>query len=247
MTTLFISDLHLQPSQPELLRACLDWLETHAHGIDALYLLGDIFEVWVGDDDDAQWLETISAALRAVNASGTAIYFMHGNRDFLLGEQFATRCGMQLLPESVVVDLYGHPTLLMHGDTLCTEDREYLVFRAQVRNPQVQQMLMSQTLEERRALAAMLREKSKMAASNKADDIMDVTADEVIRVMEANGVDRLIHGHTHRPARHDLSVSGSGKVAERIVLGDWRANDRAWYLRAENNGAIELVEFSLHA
>ncbi len=243
MTTLFISDLHLQPSQPELLRACLDWLETRTRGTDALYLLGDIFEAWVGDDDDAPWLETFSAALRNVHAGGTAIYFMHGNRDFLLGQQFAERCTMQILPESAVIDLYGHPTLLLHGDTLCTEDRDYLAFRAQVRNPQWQQAILSKPLAERRALAAMLREQSKMAGSNKAEDIMDVTPAEVVRAMEANGVDRLIHGHTHRPARHTLSVSG--KSAERIVLGDWRAGDRAWYVRAENDGAIELVEFPL--
>jgi UDP-2,3-diacylglucosamine hydrolase len=243
VTTLFISDLHLQPSQPELLRACLDWLAAQAHGIDALYLLGDIFEAWVGDDDDAPWLETFSAALQAVHASGTAIYFMHGNRDFLLGAQFAARCGMQLLPDSIVIDLYGHPTLLMHGDTLCTEDREYLAFRAQVRNPQFQQMVMSKSLDERRALAVMLREQSKMAASNKAEDIMDVTPNEVIRVMEANGVDRLIHGHTHRPARHKLSVSGA--PAERIVLGDWRNGDCMWYLRAESDQSIELIQQSI--
>lgn len=243
MTTFFISDLHLQPSQPELLRAFLDWLEKTARGADALYLLGDIFEAWIGDDDDAPWLEPFSAALHAVRESGTAIYFMHGNRDFLVGQQFAERCGMQLLPESTVIDLYGHPTLLLHGDTLCTEDHDYLAFRAQVRNPQLQQMILSKPLDERRKLAAMLREQSKMAGSNKAEDIMDVTPAEVIRVMESNGVDRMIHGHTHRPARHNISVSGA--TAERIVLGDWRANDRAWYVRAENNGAIELVEFKL--
>jgi UDP-2,3-diacylglucosamine hydrolase len=173
---------------------------------------------------------------------------MHGNRDFLLGQQFAERCAMQLLPESTVIDLYGHPTLLLHGDTLCTEDRAYLAFRAQVRNPQWQQMVLSKSLPERRALAASLREQSKMAGSNKAEDIMDVTPAEVVRVMEANGVDRLIHGHTHRPARHSISVSGlsvAAKAVERIVLGDWRANDRAWYVRAENNGSIELIEFPL--
>jgi UDP-2,3-diacylglucosamine hydrolase len=243
MTTLFISDLHLQPSQPELLRACLDWLETTARGADALYLLGDIFEAWIGDDDDAPWLETFSTALRSIRETGTAIYFMHGNRDFLVGKQFAERCGVQLLPEAIVIDLYGHPTLLMHGDTLCAEDREYLAFRAQVRNPQWQQMVLSKSLPERRTLAASLREQSKMAGSNKAEDIMDVTPAEVVRVMEAGGVNRLIHGHTHRPARHSISVSG--KPSERIVLGDWRANDRAWYLRAEKNGTVELVEFSL--
>lgn len=244
MTTLFISDLHLQPAQPDLLRACLHWLETTAHGAEELYLLGDIFEAWIGDDDDAPWLDSLCTALKGLSEAGTRIYFMHGNRDFLVGTQFATRCGMELLPESVVIDLYGHPTLLLHGDTLCTEDTGYLAFRAQVRNPQWQQMVLSKSIDERRALAAMLREQSKMAGSNKAEDIMDVTSAEVIRVMEANDVDRLIHGHTHRPARHDLTVSG--KAAERIVLGDWRDGDRAWYLRAEKNGDIELVEFLLH-
>ncbi|MDB6062081.1 MAG: UDP-2,3-diacylglucosamine diphosphatase [Verrucomicrobiaceae bacterium] len=248
MTTLFISDLHLQPSHPDLLRACLDWFETTARGADALYLLGDIFEAWIGDDDDAPWLDTFSAALRALNAGGIAIYFMHGNRDFLVGEQFAQRCAMQLLPESVVIDLYGHPTLLLHGDTLCTEDSAYLAFRAQVRNPQWQQMILSKSLPERRALAAMLREQSKMAGSNKAEDIMDVTPTEVARVLEINSVDRLIHGHTHRPARHGVAVrelSANGKTAERIVLGDWRENDCMWYVRAEPDQSIELIQQSI--
>ncbi|HEY3697784.1 MAG TPA: UDP-2,3-diacylglucosamine diphosphatase [Spongiibacteraceae bacterium] len=243
MTTLFISDLHLQPSQPQLLNACLTFLNESARGADALYLLGDLFEMWIGDDDDAAWLNDLSAALRQLHQRGTALYFMHGNRDFLLGEKFAERCGMQLLPETCVIDLYGRPALLLHGDTLCTEDMEYQAFRAQVRNPQWQQMILTHSLDERRFLAAQLRQQSKMAGSNKAEDIMDVTPEEVVKIMAANAVDLLIHGHTHRPARHELFVSE--RPAERIVLGDWRENDCMWYARAESNGALDLIHASL--
>jgi UDP-2,3-diacylglucosamine hydrolase len=243
VTTLFISDLHLQPSQPRLLDACLTFLDKHARGADALYLLGDLFEMWIGDDDDAAWLNDLSAALRQLHRRGTALYFMHGNRDFLLGEKFAERCGMQLLPETCVIDLYGRSALLLHGDTLCTEDKEYQAFRAQVRNPQWQQMILTHSLDERRFLAAQLRQQSKMAGSNKAEDIMDVTPEEVVKIMAANGVDLLIHGHTHRPARHELFVSE--RPAERIVLGDWRENDCMWYLRAEHDQSIELIRHAL--
>ena len=239
MTTLFISDLHLQPSHPRLLDACLQFLDTRALGIDALYILGDLFEVWIGDDDDAPWLRDFAAALQRVSASGTQIFFMHGNRDFLLGENFAARCGMQLLPETAVIDLYGRPVLLLHGDTLCTEDKDYLKFRAQVRNPQWQQMILAMDLEQRRLLAANLRQQSQMAGSNKAEDILDVTPAEVVNVMQAHGVDLLIHGHTHRPARHELIVSG--KPAERIVLGDWRENEGMQYVRAERDQTLELI------
>lgn len=242
MTTLFISDLHLQPSQPQLLDACLHFLDEQVRGAEALYLLGDIFEVWVGDDDDAAWINAVANALQQVHARGTALYFMRGNRDFLVGEEFTRRCAMQLLGDSAVIDLYGRPTLLLHGDTLCTEDKEYLAFRAQVRDPQWQQMILQFPLEQRRQLAAQLRQQSTMAASNKADDIMDVTPAEVTRVMAENKVDLLIHGHTHRPARHELSVSG--QAAERIVLGDWRAGDCMWYVRAEPD-ALMLEKLDL--
>jgi UDP-2,3-diacylglucosamine hydrolase len=244
MTTLFISDLHLQPSQPRLLDACLRFFNQQARGSDALYILGDLFEVWVGDDDDAPWLNDFANALQQLRANGTALYFMHGNRDFLLGNEFATRCGMELLGNFVVIDLYGRSTLLMHGDTLCTEDKEYLAFRAQIRNPQWQQMILSASLDQRRQLAAQLRQQSKMAASNKAEDIMDVTPAEVVRVMSENNVELLIHGHTHRPARHELTINESGKTVERIVLGDWRDNDCMWYVRADAQ-AIELIEFDI--
>lgn len=243
MTTLFISDLHLQPSQPELLSALLSWLDATARDAEALYILGDLFEVWIGDDDDAAWLDELSGALRQSSDRGTQLYFMHGNRDFLLGAAFAQRCGMTLLPESTVIDLYDRKALLLHGDTLCTEDRDYLAFRAQVHNPLWQQVVLSKPLAERRLMAAALRNESKMAGSNKDMAIMDVTSDEVERVLQEAGVDLLIHGHTHRPARHTLAVNG--KSAERIVLGDWGIRQGGWYVRADNDGSIELVKFPL--
>jgi UDP-2,3-diacylglucosamine hydrolase len=242
LSTLFISDLHLQLSQPALLRACLNWLGSTARGSEALYILGDLFEVWIGDDDDAPWLNELANALQELNNSGTRLYFMHGNRDFLLGADFARRCGMQLLPESTVIDLYGRPTLLLHGDTLCTEDVDYLAFRAQVRNPLWQQVVLSKSLAERRIMAGALRNESKMAGSNKEMAIMDVTQDEVIKTMAQAGVDLMIHGHTHRPARHAVTVREI--PAERIVLGDWNEHG-GWYLRARNDGSIELIKFPL--
>ena len=245
MTTLFISDLHLQPSQPRILQAGLEFLRTTARGAEALYILGDLFEVWVGDDDDAAWLPELRDTLNALHQAGTRLYFLHGNRDFLLGKNFAAQCGFELLPEAVVIDLYGRKTLLMHGDTLCTEDREYLAMRAQLHNPLWQQAALSKSLAERRQLAAALRMESKSAGAQKSAEIMDVTPDEVMRVMEQHGVDLLIHGHTHRPARHSLSVSGpSGvKPAERIVLGDW--GNQLWYLRASADGQLDLIAKAL--
>lgn len=241
MSTFFISDLHLQPAQPQLLAGCLQFLRTTATGAEALYILGDLFEAWVGDDDDATWLPELRDALKTLHDSGTRLYFLHGNRDFLLGKQFAEQCGMTLLPEAVVIDLYGRKALLLHGDTLCTEDREYLAMRVQLHNPQWQQAVLAKSLAERRQLAAALRMESKTAGAQKNADIMDVTPAAVETVMAAQGVDLLIHGHTHRPARHNISVSG--EPAERIVLGDWGTT--LWYLRADADGALELIETEL--
>jgi len=243
LSTLFISDLHLQPSRPELVRAALAFLRDTARGAQALYILGDLFEAWIGDDDDAPWLDEFGAALAQLAQSGTALYFMHGNRDFLLGETFAARCDLRLLAEPTVIDLYGRSALLLHGDSLCTQDSDYMAFRAQVRNPLWQQAVLAKPLAERRQLAGALRSESLKAGQIKSQEITDVTPAEVDKLMAELGVDLLIHGHTHRPARHSLRIGDAS--AERIVLGDW---DRCgWYLRATPGGALDLVQFPLAA
>lgn len=229
MSILFISDLHLHESRPLVTRAFFHFLETRARAAQALYILGDFFDAWIGDDDDSELLRKVAEKLLALKQAGVAIYFMHGNRDFLLGETYAQKAGMELLPESWVIDLYGTPTLLLHGDTLCTADLDYQQFRQMVRSPQWQQQILSQPLAARRLLAAQLREKSQSMNSMKAEDIMDVTQDEVTAQMEQANVTRLIHGHTHRPATHSFNIQG--QKVERIVLGDWHSH--GWCVEAD--------------
>lgn len=218
--TLFISDLHLHPAQPAVTGLLLNFLAQSARQAEALYILGDLFEAWIGDDDDADPGRTVAAALRTLTDAGVPVYFLHGNRDFLLGERFAVASGVQLLPESIVIDLAGEPTLLLHGDTLCIDDVEYQTFRAQVRHPAWQAQILALPLEQRRVLAGQLRETSRQAGQQKAAEITDVNPAEVERVMRAQGVRQLIHGHTHRPAIHDWRLEG--QPARRAVLGDWR-------------------------
>lgn len=218
--TLFISDLHLDPQRPHMLalfRRFLAGIDTGT--CDGLYILGDLFEAWIGDDEDDPALLAVLDHLAALGTRGVPVAVMHGNRDFLLGERFAERTGARLLPDPSVIELYGRPTLLMHGDTLCTDDVAYQAFRAQVRNPDWQAAFLARPLAERRAIAASLRETSKTETAGKAAEIMDVNADAVIQALAEQGVDRLIHGHTHRPALHSLEVAG--RPAQRIVLGDW--------------------------
>lgn len=233
MTTLFISDLHLDESRPAVTRAFFQFLAEHAATADALYILGDFFEVWIGDDDDDPFNRTIVDALAQLN---TPLYVMCGNRDFLLGQRFAAETGATLLTDPTVIDLYGQPVLLMHGDSLCTRDTAYMAFRQQARSPAWQQAMLSKPLAERRAIALHLRQQSQNNNNLKAEDIMDVTAEEVILEMSAAGVTTLIHGHTHRPARHQVSLDQQD--GERIVLGDWHAN--AWWIAA-SPGAIDLL------
>lgn len=233
--TYFISDLHLDPARPGTTRALADFLLKHSD-CDALYILGDLFEAWIGDDDDAPLVAEVRTLLQQFSGAGSSLFIMQGNRDFLLGENFCRSVGASLLPDPSVIDLCGIPTLLMHGDSLCTEDRDYQQFRVQARAPEWQSELLSKSLEERRALATQLRAMSKEASSNKAADIMDVTPSAVSAAMQAHHVERLIHGHTHRPARHE-EPSG-----ERWVLGDW---DRTgWAIKADKNH-IELFEFNI--
>lgn len=226
--TLFISDLHLDAKRPEITALFLQFLQQEALHADALYILGDLFEAWVGDDEDSGLADSIRAALRALTASGVPVFFLRGNRDFLLGTRFAQDTGIQLLPDPCVISLYDEPTLLMHGDLLCTEDVAYQAFRNQVRDPAWQDKFLSQALADRRAYAAqaraasqqhqakLLRTEDKTAAF---DTITDVTRAAVDTTLSRFGIHRLIHGHTHRPAIHSLRVAN--RNAQRIVLGDW--------------------------
>lgn len=240
MHTLFISDLHLHESRPQVTRAFFHFLYTHAIHAEALYILGDFFDAWIGDDDDSELLQDVASGLHKLSELGVAIYFLHGNRDFLLGKSYASKAGMSLIDDGTVIDLYGTPTLLMHGDSLCTDDTEYQQFRTMVRSPQWQQQILAQPIAARRALAAQMRAKSQSMNSLKADDIMDVSPAEVLAQMEIAGVTRMIHGHTHRPARHPLIINN--KLAERIVLGDW--HDSGWCIKANSN-AIELFDWKI--
>jgi UDP-2,3-diacylglucosamine hydrolase len=222
MTILFIADLHLDDSRPHITALFERWLGSdEVRRAEALYILGDLVEAWIGDDDDAELPHRIAAATRAVSDSGVPMYFMVGNRDFLLGASFAARAGLRLLDDGVVHELHGRRTLLMHGDTLCTDDIAYQTVRRQVRTPQWQAQILSMPLEARRAFAARAREDSRAHTGSAMESIMDVNADAVSTAMRDAGVTRLIHGHTHRPAVHEFALDG--KPAQRIVLGDWYA------------------------
>ena len=217
--TLFISDLHLDPERPTVTKLFLELLGTRATDADALYILGDLFEAWVGDDDASPMNQAVCAGLKKCVTSGTPVFVMHGNRDFLLAAGFTDASGATLLEDPALIDLYGTPTLLMHGDLLCTDDKEYMAFRAMVRDPQWQQQLLSKSLQERQLIARDMRNKSREQTGGKPESIMDVNQEAVVEIMTGHRVQRLIHGHTHRPAIHDLRISG--QPAQRIVLGDW--------------------------
>jgi len=225
-TTLFISDLHLDAARPQITRLFGQFLHNQARNAAALYILGDLFEAWIGDDDDAPLVQEVAAALRAVSDAGVPVFFLHGNRDFLLGHDYAARAGMRLLPDPSVIMLYGKPVLLMHGDTLCTDDVAYQAFRAQSRTPAWREAMLAQPLAARRALAAQARNASyahqqTLKTSDRAqfETITDVSASTVDTTFIRYGIDTLIHGHTHRPAIH--SVQAGKAHCTRIVLGDW--------------------------
>lgn len=240
MTRLFVSDMHLHESRPAVTEGFFRFLQDRAAGAEVLYILGDFFDAWIGDDEDSDLSREVIARVRRLADSGTRIYLMHGNRDFLIGEQFTRALGAELLADPSMINLYGCPTLLMHGDSLCTRDQEYMAFRRKVRSAHWQAEVLSLPLDERRELARQLRTQSQGMNSNKAQDIMDVTPDEVSRMMRSQGAKVLIHGHTHRPARHPVLLNG--EYGERIVLGDW--HDRGWCLRAEPE-ALQLESWEL--
>jgi UDP-2,3-diacylglucosamine hydrolase len=222
VTILFISDLHLDGARQDITRQFLEFLAGEASQAQRLYILGDLFEAWIGDDDPDLDKRRVVGALRALTDAGVACFVMHGNRDFLMGKRFCAETGAQLIDDGTVIEVYGRRVLLLHGDTLCTDDHAYQRLRRIVRNPLVQLALRSLSLGQRQRLAAKMRAGSKAhieAVDRSAPDIMDVNAEAVVAAFRRQGVDCIIHGHTHRPAIHSLSVDG--KAATRIVLGDW--------------------------
>ncbi|MFC4728242.1 UDP-2,3-diacylglucosamine diphosphatase [Coralloluteibacterium thermophilus] len=223
MTTLFVSDLHLEDARPAVTDLFLRFLREEAMRADALYVLGDLFEAWVGDDDPSDAGAAVAAGLREVADAGVPVAFQHGNRDFLIGHAYAARAGMRLLPDPAVVDLYGTPTLIGHGDQLCTDDAAYQAFRRQTRDPAWQAGFLAQPLEARLAFARQAREASRAhlaeVGAGPGGDVTDVTPATVEATFARYGVVRMIHGHTHRPAVHALDVGGVART--RIVLGDW--------------------------
>jgi UDP-2,3-diacylglucosamine hydrolase len=216
---LFISDLHLCGERPQTVQLFFQFLQTRAARASHLYILGDLFEVWIGDDDRQAPIPEVIGALRRLTDAGTWLGVMHGNRDFLLGADFCSATGAELLPDPCCRVLGGVPTLLMHGDLLCTDDKAYMAFRQQVHDPGFQQQFLALPLEQRRQKALQYRGMSNEAKSLKAGAIMDVNPQAVIDHLRKQEAERLIHGHTHRPGDHSLSVDG--RQVSRHVLGDW--------------------------
>ncbi|MFK3660182.1 UDP-2,3-diacylglucosamine diphosphatase [Scandinavium sp. NPDC088450] len=238
MATLFIADLHLHTEEPAITAGFLRFLRGEARTADALYILGDLFEAWIGDDDPELLHREIAKEIKALVDSGVPCSFIHGNRDFLLGKRFARESGMTLLPEEQVLDLYGRKMLIMHGDTLCTDDTGYLAFRAKVHQPWLQALFLALPLFIRRKIAAKMRNGSKAANSHKSMTIMDVNPQAVVRMMEKHQVQWLIHGHTHRPAVHPLTANG--RPAKRVVLGAWHEEGSMVKVTTDS---VELIAF----
>ena len=237
--SLFISDLHLTPEQPASVEHLIDLTEGTATDAEALYILGDLFEAWPGDDFlDDPFANRIVKTLRQLSQRGTRVYLLHGNRDFMLGPTFRAATGATMLPDPSRIDLHGTPTLILHGDSLCSDDQAYQQFRRQVRDPAWQQAVLTRPLAERLAMARQMRAQSETDKSGKSGEIMDVNADAVAAEFRQSGCRRMIHGHTHRPGRHDLSIDG--QTGQRWVLPDWY-DGRGGYLRCDELGC-ELLD-----
>jgi len=235
---LLISDLHLEEQRPDITRAFLALLDGRARAAESLYILGDFFEAWIGDDAMSPFQLSICNALRALSDGGTQVFLMHGNRDFMVGKAFCKAAGCTLLKDPSVVQLNGEPVLLMHGDSLCTRDEAYMRMRRYLRNPLTLWVLRHLPLGTRHKLARKLRNESRAQTRMKANDIVDVTPEEIPRIMAQYGVRTLIHGHTHRPAIHKLQVGND--AAKRIVLGDW--DRQGWALQVDEQG-FQLAAF----
>lgn len=215
----FIADLHLAENRPDITACFLSFIENDAVKAEQLYILGDLFEVWFGDDYKTKLTESVIDAIKVLSNTGTKVYFIHGNRDFLLGKNYAKQADMFLLPEKHLIELYGEKILLMHGDTLCTRDIDYQKFRKKSRSWWWQGFMTNLPLWLRKRIADNYRKKSKQAQQMKSQDIMDVTESEVVKDLEEYNCQLIIHGHTHRPNIHELKANN--KPAQRIVLGDW--------------------------
>lgn len=237
MSILFISDLHLEPKRPTITRVFIDFLQNQATHAEELYILGDFFEVWVGDDDVSNFNEEIVSLLKKLTSAGLPIYIMHGNRDFLLSQEFMRRTGCQLLSDPTVIDLYGQPTLLTHGDSLCIDDIAYLKFRNKVRNPFNQRLFLGLPLSIRKAIARLFRTLSQRRAYQNNFSFIDANFDEIKRSMAENNVQLIIHGHTHLPSIQFFKLQG--KDACRIVLSDWETFGNV--LICESNGEKRLI------
>lgn len=216
---LFISDLHLAPERPDIIQLYIRFLDDKATQASQLYILGDFVEYWLGDDDEARGLDDVFQKMRQLANNGLKIYLMHGNRDFLMGQRLAERCGCILIDDPYLAQINGHTVLLMHGDTLCTDDIEYQKLRLMLRNPQWQADFLAKPLVERVMMAKALRERSQQETKSKSEEIMDVNKDAVEQAFNSHQVNLLIHGHTHRPNIHHLKINDN--QVTRIVLGDW--------------------------
>jgi len=237
MTTLFISDLHLDAERPQITELFGRFVREDARGADALYILGDLFEAWVGDDDPSETGAFVARELKTLADSGVPVFFIRGNRDFLLGQQYADRAGMRVLPDPAVISLYGRPVLIGHGDLLCTDDVAYQQFRAQTRHPLWQAQFLAQPLAARLAFAQQARAASKahqagLKDAGRMETITDVAPATVAETFARYGIDTLIHGHTHRPAVHELQVGAH--ACTRVVLGDWY--EQGSVLRVDRDG-----------
>lgn len=237
MAVLFISDLHLDPARPASTADFVAFTENEARSAERLYILGDLFEAWIGDDDDDPALQPIVAAIAALTRAGTECCFMHGNRDFLVGDALCNATGLTLLDEFETVELYGDTVLLTHGDLLCTDDVRYLELRRQLRDPAWQSDFLGKSLDERRRIAADLRQLSQTEMAAKSESIMDVSETTVRETMRRFGVQQLLHGHTHRPAIHHLDIDGN--PARRIVLNDWYGP--GGYVKWDGNGPVQMT------
>ena len=239
--TYFISDLHLQENNPRITQIFLHFLNDIANKADALYILGDLFETWIGDDDCSHFATTIKTALKILVNHGVMVYFMHGNRDFILGKRFANETGIQLLVDPTVQEIYGRKILLMHGDLLCIDDVKYQAFRRKAHDPKFQARMLRLPLWIRRLIALWARYKSKRHTKTTNLTIQDVNLNEVQRYMQQYHSNLLIHGHTHRPAIHELTING--QTAKRIVLAAW--HNCGHFIYIDEGGIIESSDFLL--